>query len=74
MTHKLGDWLKSINQTKDDLSKSDDPDVMKSYPPFIINRSLSYFEDTIFFANEMNQYPDLDLYAIPFPPWWCFTT
>jgi len=26
----------------------------KSYNAFMINRSLSYFQDTVFFANEMN--------------------
>lgn len=30
------------------------------YNPFVINRCLSYFQDTIFLVNEMNQYPDLD--------------
>lgn len=32
----------------------------KSYNPFMINRSLSYFQDTVFFANEMNRYHHLD--------------
>jgi hypothetical protein len=27
----------------------------KQYVPFIVNRGLSYFNDTILFANEMNQ-------------------
>ena len=27
----------------------------KSYVPFIINRGLSYFSDTVLFANEMNR-------------------
>lgn len=27
----------------------------KAYIPFMINRGLSYFQDTILFANEMNQ-------------------
>ena len=26
----------------------------KQYAPFMVNRGLSYFHDTIFFANEMN--------------------
>ena len=32
----------------------------RSYNPFMTNRSLSYFQDTIFFANEMNRYHHLD--------------
>lgn len=30
------------------------------YSPFMVNRGLSYFPDTIFFANMMNEYPNLD--------------
>lgn len=32
----------------------------KAYNPFMINRSLSYFPDTVLFANEMNRVPHLD--------------
>jgi hypothetical protein len=32
----------------------------KTYNPFMTNRSLSYFQDTVFFANEMNRYHHLD--------------
>ena len=32
----------------------------KSYNSFMINRSLSYFSDTIMFANVMNQYHHTD--------------
>ena len=28
--------------------------IEKSYVPFVINRSFSYFRDTVIFANEMN--------------------
>ena len=37
-----------------------DPDVEKKYAPFMVNRSLSYFSDTVYFANEMNRYHHLD--------------
>jgi hypothetical protein len=47
------DFLNSINDTKKDLIK-EDPQVEKDYAPFIANKSLSYFHDTLFFANEMN--------------------
>ena len=32
----------------------------KAYNPFMVNRSLSYFNDTVLFANEMNQHHHLD--------------
>lgn len=49
------DFINSINTSKNDLLK-EDPLSEKEYTPFIVNRSLSYFADTIFFANEMNKY------------------
>ncbi len=51
----LTDWLKAINQNKQPLL--DDPEDTRdeaSYLPFVVNRCLSYFPDTIFQANEMN--------------------
>jgi hypothetical protein len=38
----------------------DDPDRIKSYPPYIINRCLSGHIDAILFANEVNKHPNLD--------------
>ena len=32
----------------------------KGYAPFMINRSLSYFNDTVLMANEMNMHHHLD--------------
>jgi lipopolysaccharide biosynthesis protein len=49
----MSDWLNSINYTKQDLLL-DNPVLEKEYVPFIINRSLSYFPDTLFHCNEMN--------------------
>ena len=56
---ELKDWLNSINFTKENLIE-EDPDLIKQYPPFIINRCLSGHLDAIMFANEMNKYPNLD--------------
>lgn len=53
------DFLKSINQSKTNLM-DEDPLCEKDYEPFLVNRGLSYFNDTIAQANEMNQYPNLD--------------
>lgn len=36
-----------------------DSETIKDYNSFLINRSLSYHEDCIFFVNEMNKYSNL---------------
>jgi len=59
MTVELKDWLNSINQTKENIIDID-PDLEKDYPPYIINKCLSGFVDTILFSNEMNMSPHLD--------------
>jgi len=51
-------YLNSINHTKQDIMK-DDLDE-KGYNSFLINRSLSYFYDTVGMANVMNRYHHLD--------------
>lgn len=53
------DFLKSINNTKENLIDKDSENA-KYYNSFVINRSLSYFPDTIYFANEMNRFHQLD--------------
>ena len=59
MTTELKDWLNSINFTKDNLTE-ENPDLIKEYAPFIINKCLSGQIDTILFANEMNMNHHLD--------------
>ena len=59
MKYELKDWLNSINHQKNDIL-DEDPDSIKQYPPYIINRCLSGFVDTIMFANEMNINSHLD--------------
>lgn len=59
MTYELKDWLNSINFTKENLT-DDDPEIIKEYPPFIINKCLSGHIDCILFANEMNMHHQLD--------------
>jgi len=54
------DFIKSINDTKVNIVSEDDENA-KYYNAFVINRSLSYFPDTIYFANEMNKYHQLDV-------------
>ena len=59
MEPELKDWLNSINFNKNDLTE-DDEHVIKSYPPFIINKCLSGHIDTVLYANGMNRYHFLD--------------
>ena len=59
MTVELKDWLNSINHTKENIIDID-PDLEKDYPPYIINKCLSGFVDTILFSNEMNMSSHLD--------------
>jgi hypothetical protein len=56
---ELKDWLNSINYQKNNLIE-EDPITIKQYPPYIINRCLSGFIDTVMFANEMNINNHLD--------------
>jgi len=49
----LSDFLRSINQSKKNLM-DEDPMTEKEYLPFVVNRTLSYFLDTVLYANEAN--------------------
>ena len=53
------EFIKSLSQTKDNFIK-DTPSVEKDYKPFLINRGLSFFQDTILQVNEMNRNHYLD--------------
>ena len=59
MSYELKDYLNSINFTKEYLMSEEDPTGEKKYPPFIINKCLSGFIDTIMYANEMNLHHNL---------------
>ena len=54
MSYELKEYLKSINQTKENLIDSDDPMWEKKYSPYIINKCIAPFNDTIMFVNEIN--------------------
>ena len=56
------DYLNSINTTKQNMMRGTDNDDLaeKDYAPYMINRGLSYFNDTIMLANEMNAHHELD--------------
>ena len=52
------EYLNSINHKKNNLMV--DEDTEKGYAPFMVNRGLSYFQDTVLFANEMNTRSHID--------------
>lgn len=60
MAYELKEYLKSINESKQDLMNTNDEAWVKKYPAYIINRCLSMFWDTLPQANEMNGYHFLD--------------
>jgi hypothetical protein len=48
------EFINAINDTKKNLFE--DPQASKDYSSFMINRGLSYFPDTVLYANEMNRH------------------
>lgn len=53
------EFVTSINNTKINLMDKDE-DVETKYNSFLVNRSLSYFPDTVIMSNEMNRLHHLD--------------
>ena len=60
MSYELKDYLNAINHEKKNLMDTDDEMWEKKYPPFIINKCLAPFPDTIMLVNEMNKHHQLD--------------
>ena len=58
--YELKDYLNAINVSKESLLDSEDEMWEKKYSPFIINKCLAPFPDTIMLVNEMNINPHLD--------------
>ena len=56
------DYVNSINFSKKNLMRNTENDELaeRDYVPFLTNKSLSYFTDTLLYANEMNKYHFLD--------------
>ena len=52
------DYVNAVNYTKADIMVDDLAE--KDYVPFMVNRSLSYFNDTVLIANEMNVHHNID--------------
>ena len=47
------EFIKAINETKENLIVDELSE--KDYVPYVINKGLSYFPDTILYSNEMNR-------------------
>ena len=60
MSYELKDYLNAINHEKTPLMDTEDEMWEKKYSPFIINKCLAPFPDTILLVNEINQYPNID--------------
>ena len=58
--YELKDYLNAINHTKEKLMDTEDEEWERKYPPFIVNKCVDPFQDTILLVNEMNQYPNVD--------------
>jgi|TARA_B110000977_G_scaffold191610_1_gene264004 hypothetical protein len=58
--YELKDYLNAVNHTKENLLDTEDEDWEKKYPPFIVNKCVAPFPDTIMLVNEINQLPHLD--------------
>jgi len=60
MSYELKDYLNAINHEKTPLMDTEDEMWERKYSPFIINKCLAPFPDTIHLVNEMNLHNHLD--------------
>ena len=58
--YELKDYLNAINYTKEKLLDSEDEMWEKKYAPFIVNKCVAPFPDTLMLVNEINQLHHLD--------------
>ena len=58
--YELKDYLNAVNYTKEPLMDTEDEQWEKKYLPFIVNKCLAPFQDTIMLVNEINQLHHLD--------------
>lgn len=56
------DYVNSISLNKKNMMRGSENDeyAEKQYEPYLANKALSYFTDTLLYANEMNRYPFLE--------------
>ena len=58
--YELKEYLKAINNTKENVMDTEDEMWEKKYPPFIVNKCIAPFTDTLILVNEINQLHHLD--------------
>ena len=58
--YELKEYLNAINHTKEPIMDTEDEVWEKKYPPFIVNKCIAPFQDTIMLVNEMNRLHHLD--------------
>ena len=58
--YELKDYLNAINYTKEPLLDTEDDQWEKKYPPYIINKCIAPFPDSLMLVNEINQLHHLD--------------
>ena len=58
--YELKEYLNAVNHTKEPLMDTEDEVWEKKYPPFIVNKCIAPFQDTIMLVNEMNRLHHLD--------------
>lgn len=56
------DYVNSITTTKKNMMRNTENDTLaeKEYNAWVVNKALSYFQDTVLIANEVNMYYNLD--------------
>ena len=55
--YKLFDFVDAITTTKEDLFQ--DPEAKMDYVPFLVNKAMSFYGDTVLYANELNQHASI---------------
>jgi hypothetical protein len=58
--YELKEYLNAINVSKESLMDNEDEAWEKKYAPFIVNKCVAPFPDTILLVNELNRYHHLD--------------
>ena len=54
------DYVPAISHTKKNLMDSEDELWEKSYQHYLVNKTFSYYLDTVLYSNEMNLHADVD--------------
>ena len=60
LMYELKDYIAAINHTKEPILDTEDGEWVKKYPPYIVNKCIAPFPDSIMLVNEINQLHYLD--------------